>query len=375
VSNVTRIPHVPRPSRISAYVAARLGSPVIDPGTVTDMLRCYDLEVAGPLRNLRLGRRSLNVAVTTSSGRRVLKLYRPQWTQATVRYGHSILLHLERQNVPTTRLVRTWSGETLVTRGDRVFALFEFVPGVNYSLNYLRRPDRLRLTRIAAETLAELHLRLEGFVPTGEHHLGFASTAGPRRRDAAWQAAKLEELRRRSPSLDDRGARGRVRVLCDRSSDVLGEIRRLDGQLAAASLPRLVIHGDYGLHNLIFQSTAAVPLDFEVSRLDWRINDLVSALGKYRYRAGHYDFESMHTFMYAYTARFPLTREEMRLLPSVWRLYKLHAAVQYWNSYFETGGPVRKLDAALDSIEQSEWVMRHTDLIESLASSGCEGVS
>src|SRR5680860_45589 len=82
----TRIPHVPRPSRVSAYFAARLGPAVIDPETVEEVLRRYDLRLAGPSRNLRLGRRSRNVAVTTQRGKKVVKLYRPQWTADTVRY-------------------------------------------------------------------------------------------------------------------------------------------------------------------------------------------------------------------------------------------------------------------------------------------------
>ena len=52
------------------------------------------------------------------------------------------------------------------------------------------------------------------------------------------------------------------------------------------------------------------------------------------------------------------------MLPDIWRLYKLQAAVQYWNSYFETDGPIRKLDSALDAIEQAQWVTEHPELID-----------
>ena len=370
MSELTRLPRVPRPSRVSAYVVGRLGPAVIDRKTVTDVLDCYGIRTAGPSRNLRLARRSLNVAVATPAGKRVLKLYRPQWKPATVLYGHSILLELERQNVPSVRLAQTREGMTYVTREDRVFAVFDFIPGVNYSLNYLRRPDRLRLTVIAAETLASFHRSVRGFMPSGEHHLGFVSLVGARHRDVTWHAVKLDDLDRRSARLVDADASARATALRDASTSLLQEIERLDARLAAAELPRLVIHGDYGLHNLIFQSTSAIPVDFEVSRMDWRINDLVSALGKYRYRSGQYDFESMYTFMRSYVRHFPLTSDEQRLLPEIWRLYKLQAAVQYWNSYFETDGPIRKLDSALDSIEQAQWVSEHADVMERLAYAG-----
>ena len=51
--------------------------------------------------------------------------------------------------------------------------------------------------------------------------------------------------------------------------------------------------------------------------------------------------------MDAYSAAFPSTGTSGRLLPDTWRLYKLPAAVQYWNSYFETDGPIRKLESAV----------------------------
>jgi hypothetical protein len=34
-------------------------------------------------------------------------------------------------------------------------------------------------------------------------------------------------------------------------------------------------------------------------------------------------------------------------------------AVQYWGSYFETNGPVRKLDSARDEVKQSTWALEN----------------
>jgi hypothetical protein len=100
VSGTARILRVPRPSRVTATFASRVGAPVIDTAAVADVLERYGISYDGALRNLRLARRSLNVVVATPSGRRVLKCYRPRWPAATVRYGHSILEHLEARAVP-----------------------------------------------------------------------------------------------------------------------------------------------------------------------------------------------------------------------------------------------------------------------------------
>jgi Ser/Thr protein kinase RdoA (MazF antagonist) len=365
------VPRVPRPSRVSALVASRFGRPLIEPATVRQVLQCYELEPLGAPRNLRLGRRSLNAAVATARGPKVLKRYRPQWNPSTVSYGHSIVLELAASGFPAVRLHPTPAGTTAITLDDGVYALFDFVPGVNYSINYLLRSDRMRLTAIAARTLASFHRCLEDFVPTGgEHHLGFAAPTGPRRRDLAWHEATVDELRARAVEIDEPEAACLARTLDCAAETTLDELERLDAVLSGAWLPRLVVHGDYGLHNLIYRGEVAIPVDFEVARLDWRVNELISVLGKHRYRGGRYDLESMHTFMTAYADEFPLTPDEQSLFPEAWRSYKLQAAVQYWNSYFETGGPARKLASAIDSIEQSKWVVEHPGVIRGLGQTG-----
>lgn len=354
-----RIPHAPRPSRIRGYVAARVGPPVLDPTLIREVLDRAGLQFGGAPRNLRLGRRSKNMAVATDGGLKVVKQYRPQWSPDTVRYGHCVLERLEELDVPAPRLVRMQDGATWTSVDDGLFAVFDWMPGANYSLQFLRRRDRLRLTVLAGQTLARLHGHLDdGFEPDGRHHLGFAGATGPRRRDVAWHAEKLDELTRRSKDLPVEEAAVLATRLIDRAGSVLDEIERLERLLADVAFRRLVVHGDYGLHNLLFPAPdCAVPLDFELSRMDWRVNDLISALGKHRYNGGYYDFESMEVFLGAYARTSALSEDERRLLPQAWRLYKLQAAVQYWNSYFQTGGPTRKLASAIDSIGQADWVV------------------
>jgi Ser/Thr protein kinase RdoA (MazF antagonist) len=367
------VPHVPRPSRAAAALVARFGPAAVDPQVTHIVLGRFGLGPCARYRNLRLARRSLNLVVETSRGTKVVKAYRPHWSHGSVRCGHSILVRLEELGFPAVRLVRSPEGATWTSVGPQIFAVFDFVPGTNYSIAFLRRRDRLRLTDVAGRTLANLHRCLDGFVPTGEHHMGFAEPVGPRRRNVAWHAAKVEELVRRSAEHASPTVASDVAPLVARSSSVLDQIDRLERLLDGAALPRLVVHGDYGLHNLVFPMVdLAVPVDFELSRFDWRLFDLISVLGKHRYRGGHYDLESMLVFLGAYSKRFPLMPDERRLLPEAWQLYKLQAAVQYWNSYFETDGPVRKLAAALDSIAQADLVAEHPAIIHRLVQ-GADG--
>lgn len=363
---MSRVPllSVPRPSRVKAYLAARVEPSVIDPDSLEVVLDQYELTPVGSRRNLRLGRRSANVALATTQGVKVIKQYRPQWSEATVRYGHSVLVELERLDFPAVRLSRTPDGATWTAVDGRVFGVFEFLPGSNYSLVYLRRGDRLALTVTAARTLARLHRALRDFEPDGEHHMGFASRTGAPRRDVAWHADALDELDRRTREamqggrdaslFSDPEARSLATWLVERAGSVLERIERLERVLADAAFPRLVIHGDYGMHNLLYRDAEhAWPIDFELTRLDWRVNDLISVIGKYRYSDGTHDSQSMRAFFDAYSRTLPLVPDERRLFAEAWDLYKLRAGVQYWRSFFETSGPTRKLQSARDSILQA----------------------
>jgi Ser/Thr protein kinase RdoA (MazF antagonist)/thymidylate kinase len=353
-----RIPHVPRPSRVRAIAAGRFGPPALSPDRVQEVLERYALAAnAHDASDLRIGRRSLNAAVPTPHGTKVVKQYRPQWTEPLVLHGHSILLRLEERAFPAVRLTRAPDGGTHTVVDGAVYAVFDFVDGTSFSLNFLRRSDRLALAATAGTTLACMHDALDGFVPHGPHHLGFTSPTGPRARDVGWHVRKLDELSARSATRLPADTVEPLRVLRARSDATLARIAQLERELAGVELPKLVVHGDYGLHNLVFQSTArAVVVDFESARLDWRVNDLVSALGKYRARRDRrYDVEAMETFLRAYTETFPLRDGELDVLLEVWELYRLRSAVQYWNSYFETEGPVRKLWSAVDALEQADW--------------------
>jgi Ser/Thr protein kinase RdoA (MazF antagonist) len=136
---------------------------------------------------------------------------------------------------------------------------------------------------------------------------------------------------------------------------VLEELCQLDERLAGARLPRLVIHGDYGLHNILFQPDGTViPTDFELARLEWRLSDLVLLIPRFR-------DDGLRCFMAAYQAEFPLSSDEWHFLPDVWKFRKLQGAVQAWSTYFESGGASHKLLSARKNIDQANWALDNRD--------------
>lgn len=355
---------VPRPARLRESVRARLRAPDIATDEVRAVLGQYGLAPLGRPGNLSASRRNHNVVVATQAGRKLLKRYRPQWQAETVRYGHAILDRLAELGFPVPRLATALDGESFVSRGGHHYALLEFVAGVSYSARFLLRADRRRLMALAGATMGRLHRALEGFTPVGRHHLGFAGYSGGRGRDAVWHLARLDELCGRSLELARPAEQPLANWLVLNAGAVAERLGPLDRLLAAAPLTRTVIHGDYGLHNLLFRGDGAViPLDFELARIEWRLSDLVSCLSRLRFGAGAYDFASSAWFMAAYELECPLSADEWRLLPLVWQHYKLQGAVQYWSSYFESGGPARKLASARDAIEQALWAARNGEAL------------
>lgn len=348
--------YIPRPARLTAHINSRIRPADIEPRTVQTVLARYGLEQTAPPQNMPNARRNRNLIVRTRAGRKVLKLYRNDWRADTIAYEHSILQYLAEMNSPAPRLLSTITDETCVNIGGQNYCMFEFIDGVNYSSTFLFRPHRMKLMRTAGHTLAKLHRHLLGFSPKGSHHLGFISHRDGRVRDLQWHIQKVSEFKERTQPLDDPNARW----LMAHSEKILYDMADLTENLNDAYLPRTIIHGDFGLHNIIFQGAdCATPMDFELARLEWRLSDLVSCISKLRNRKGDYDMASVKVLLMAYQGEFPISEEEWQWFPQVWEYYKLAKAVQYWSSYFETNGPAHKLSLARDAVNQSTWLSDH----------------
>jgi Ser/Thr protein kinase RdoA (MazF antagonist) len=357
--------YFPRPARLTAHITSRLRSADIETDTVQSVLAQYGLELAAPSQNMPNARRNRNLIIRTGAGRKVLKLYRNDWRADTIAYEHSILQYLAGVNFPAPRLLTAITGETCVNLGGQNYCMFEFVDGLNYSWTFLFRPHRIKLMRTAGQVLAKLHHQMLGFCPDGNHHLGFVSYQSGRLRDVKWHAQKISEFVERSRHLNDPNAEW----LIAHAGEILDDITELTQTLQDVSLPRTIIHGDFGLHNLIFQDADHVtPMDFELARLEWRLSDLVSCISKLRNRKGNYDMESVMELMAAYQREFPISDEEWQWFPLVWKYYKLAKAVQYWSSYFETKGPAHKLSLARDAVNQAGWLSEHPLTVAGLKS-------
>lgn len=359
--------HMPRPSRVWGFIRSKQRPLDIDLQMIEQVLLSFDLEMSGTPENLPLSRRTQNILVPTHDGKKVLKKYRPMLPNDTIQYSHSILEALQKVNFPAIRLAEDRSGQTSISYAGASYAISTFVEGASYSSSFLWRSQRLQIMAMAGQNLAQFHRALHQFIPSGKHHLGFNTLTGEWQRGAEWYAAKVNEMQKASEAVNCDPDRNYLDWMDKNCIHILDEMTALDEMLRQAPLPRLIIHGDYGLHNLVFPKDGLVTmLDFETARLEWRLSDLVSALSRLRFRNGRYDFETISAFLSAYQAEYPMGKEEWDWLPKVWRFYKLRSSLIYWNSYLDTGGPVRKLISAQDAVHQANWVIQNPERLLNL---------
>lgn len=343
-----RLFYLPRPGRVAQYVRAKVGAPMINSEAAQHVLAEYGLALERPPRNLPFGWRSRNVIVETSGGRKVLKRYRPQWRLATIRHEHSILARLGEVSFPAPRLLYNQAGDSVTCYGEQVYGLFDYVAGTNLASSLMPSAQQRRLMAAAGALLAHYHRQLAGFQPHGEHHLGYKSCSGGRHQDWAWHERRLRDLCGEIDQITSVQDRAHAAWLAQQAARIGDTLASLGERLEATGLPRLVIHGDYGVHNLSYHRDGSLTLhDFELARIEWRLVDVVSVLSRLR-------LERSHDFMTAYHATYPLTAAEWRALPEVWQVYKLSGAVLYWHTYMEIGGSYR-LAAARERVADADW--------------------
>jgi len=342
-----RVFSIPRPGRVKQYLKARIHAPEIEPEFARHVLDSFGLEMTRPPNNLPLGWRNSNVVVHTPSGKKVLKIYRNKWPLKSIIHEHSILKQLEKLNFQSVRLNSNLNGDSIVNQDGHTCALFDYVDGVNYASSYILRSQREMLVAKSGQTLARFHHQLAGFQPEARHHLGFHHHSENRIRDLSWHLNKIDELREKSPHPEDVEASKHAQWLSDRSKIIGDKLYHLEKTLRAVSLPRLVIHGDYGIHNLLFHQDGTITVhDFELTRIEWRLIDLVTVLTRL-------DFKRSRVFMAAYQGEYAITSEEWQVFPLVWQYYRLRGSIQYWHNYYEIGN-WQRLKAACDRVTQAE---------------------
>jgi Ser/Thr protein kinase RdoA (MazF antagonist) len=321
------------------WVRARVHSPLISEARAAEVLERFGVHLESRPANLSLNWRNRNVIVHTSAGKKVLKQYRETSNLDTITNEHSIIEHLRRRRFPAVRLNHTLVGGTSVELDDLYYALFDFEYGRQLTSSFMTTAQRQALAGEAGRTLGLLHVELDGFRPAGGHHLGFDPESGERQRDLTWYLDVLESLRSRPETSGGPEARSCADWLREQSDFIGNSLNEVAEIVQRADLPRLVIHGDYGSHNLLFRRDGtALVHDFELARLDWRLLDLVMTLPRLTP-------DAQRQFVAGYRTTNDLDGKELKLVPDLWRYHQLTGSMRSWYGYTELGGEQRLLSA------------------------------
>ena len=221
----------------------------------------------------------------------------------------------------------------------------------------------------AAWTLARYHQLIEGFVPKGKKTDGFMPGGERRWQECEWY---LREFDKYESLLKDRESKGTElerffrRNIDKFKLDLVDLSQRLgeNGYL----LPKLVIHGDYGPYNILFdRGQLAAVLDFECTHLDWRAGEVISAIYRFAGTKNGIDYDQARTFLSAYQSHCALTADEIASMPDIFRFSRLRALPLCLRDYFELAAPSRLRDAR-HMVWWADWMEENGDrLREALA--------
>ncbi len=326
-----RLPRLTIPTRSLAidWLRSRRHEPSISREEVERVLTGYALRPTAAPTTLSMRWRNALVHVETSLGPMVVKRYRDTSSPDTVIHEHSILEHLQDRGFPAVRVVRGCAGETLTMKDGGLYALFVFQAGRGYSARWMTRGRHLRLLEGVGRSLARYHLAVEGVEPLGAHHLSVA--AHPGRAIAEWERgyAALDLDARDAGEERALAWLRRVRARWEEDLAIAA------AEISAADLPRTVIHGDFGSHNLIVR-TDGVPVvhDFELAHYDFRFTDLVIA-------AQRVPRALRSALVEGYTSVIDLSSGERQLHAALTTYYLLGGALRSLERYAVLGGRER----------------------------------
>ena len=221
---------------------------------VAQVLSHYDLGVISNIREYRRGsRRAPKLKLETERGEYMLKRKNTGHSRERAEAGHALQAYAAAAGVPVAALVPMRHGGTLLSLGDSLYEMYEWVQGSRFE----RDPEQAREAGVA---LARLHrafapLELGAELPTG----GFSEIHAVRRSlylaDAAaserLQGADRETVRASAASLD-------------------GHLERIEQKLVERGLPlqrMSVCHGDFHPGNTLWFGVAlGAVIDFDSAR-------------------------------------------------------------------------------------------------------------
>lgn len=338
MDNPSPKPYLIRPQRLYAKWQANRKNISFEMPLIKEILTKYDLGLTDSPKPAIGGSRNKTYIIETSRGKKIFKQYKESLGEPTIIQEHSILNYLNKINFPATRLVPTKFGETLVHYNEQRYALYDFVDGFTL-YDYVLSPSiRNKYISIAGRHLAMLHMALKNFIPQGFNPDGFNPETGERWRDINWYAKKLMDCKKKMKSFPKKSRLLKLSHVLDRAEYLEDLLFKNDTLLKTADLNYQMIHKDFGQANVLYtQQDSPVIIDFEISRMDWKIIDLIDGWVNFCKGRSELSFDKMKTFYNAYNDTVRLNENELAFIPVIWNFLNITKCILFLNKYCETG--------------------------------------
>jgi len=281
---------------------------------------------------------------------------------------------LEKLGDRAAQIQKTSSGENYTASSDgRLYVLYDFVEGREFGWGEVEEENLDH----AAQWLARMHQDLKGAALKGAPYTLRQRPQLLSVLDLETGLKKLEMFldgsqQPRAPPL---GALG-PRLSANDVSLVRKHIGLLRERLTpsiAAALPKAVIHGDFHQGNLRFQPSGEIRVfDFEYASEDVRVRDLANALTiRYGLDGSSLSVRKIGRFIQTYHAENPLSKEEIRVLPDIFRLSYLEGVWLFGEVNKDQPwavNPLREQLLNLERLDAQDWNTLQQKLLETARS-------
>lgn len=302
-----------------SYLLSRLGpNQKPDAALYQVLTRLAELYQLGEIQACRRTRRSLslNFVVTTSLGKFVFRRHRLSETQ--VAYEHQVLDHLRQCDFAAPRMLIDQAGWAWSAIDGSLYSVYEFIEGY-CPANFLWWPAAWRdIITQYGRTLGEYHQVIAGLAPSVYKWNGYRPAGHKRWREGKWFRQALADIRSLLRKLTannpvDDWTRFRI--------DAIDRMLRLESVVEERSdLSKLVIHGDYSPWNVLFRpGQSPVVLDFNESRLDLKIYDVMLATFWFAWRGHRLDQDRVLALQAGYCQTNQLREADIDLAGSIFQ--------------------------------------------------------
>ena len=335
---------IPKP----AYVFSRLS-----PGQRPDaelyqvLIHLAELYQLGEIRACRRVQQStsLNFVVTTPRDKFVFRQHRLSEDQ--VEYEHQVLEHLKRRDFPAPRMLVNQAGQAWCAIDGSLYSVYEFMEGYFLS-DFLWWPaGRRDMIVQCGRTLGKYHQAVADLVPSAYKWNGYRPGEHRRWRGGDWFRQAVAEIR---PFLQKPTATSPIDDWTRSRIDAIDQMLDLEPAVEGRSdLSKVVIHGDYAPWNILFRpGQFPAVLDFNESRLDLKIYDVVLATFWFAWRGHRPDQERVRAFQSGYCETGQLCEIDTSLAGSVFRWIMARSIIERLYKQYPGPRPVLKRPASLE---------------------------